>query len=336
MSSSLAPGPGRESASRWSWSPPGSPPNGSRLRLAGRTSEPVADAGLSAGEAARRLGVATTTIRTWDRRYGLGPSHREPGRHRRYSERDLARLELMRRLTVDGVAPAEAARIAKATRDPTVQVFPGAGPPSGQLPRRPSARTLAAAKGLRRAALALDPAGVDRILGLALSGGVVRAWTAVIAPTLRDLGRQRSTGRYIAAEHVLSGAVSAALARVPRPRTRPRVMLACAPDEQHSLPLQALAAALAERGVASRMLGARVPADALRDALARTGPAAALVWAHAPATADYDQIAQAAGTPPRPAIVAACGPGWDPGSLPNGVMLLTTFRQALAVITQLP
>ena len=74
------------------------------------------DAGLSAGEAARRRGVAAPTIRTWDRRYGLGPSYREPGRHRRYDEHDLARLELMRRLTVDGVAPAEAARIANATR----------------------------------------------------------------------------------------------------------------------------------------------------------------------------------------------------------------------------
>ena len=81
----------------------------------------MAETGLSAGEAARRIGVAATTIRTWDRRYGLGPSYREPGRHRRYSQHDLARLELMRRLTVDGVAPAEAARIANATADPVGQ-----------------------------------------------------------------------------------------------------------------------------------------------------------------------------------------------------------------------
>lgn len=288
------------------------------------------DAGLSAGEAARRIGVAVTTIRTWDQRYGLGPSHREPGRHRRYSEQDLARLELMRRLTTDGIDAAEAARIAKATGDPAAQTPPGSRP-------QPPARTAGTAKGLRRAALALDPADVDRLLGLALADGVVRAWTAVIAPALRGLGSQYATaGRYIAAEHLLSGAVSAALARVPRPHARPRVLLACAPDEQHSLPLEALAAALAECGIASRMLGARVPANALRDALARTGPAAVLIWAHSPATADGDQITTAAGTKPRPAIVAACGPGWDPGSLPVGVLLLHGFRQALAIITELP
>jgi DNA-binding transcriptional MerR regulator len=297
----------------------------------------VPDAGLSAGEAARRIGVAATTIRTWDRRYGLGPSYREPGRHRRYDERDLARLKLMRRLIVDGVAPAEAARVAKATRDPTGRMPPGAMPRPAEQPLPGRAPGPGTAKGLRRAALALDPADVDRLLDLALASGVVRAWTAVIAPALRDLGSQyAAAGRYIAAEHLLSAATSAALARVPRPATRPRVLLGCTPAEQHSLPLEALAAALAERGVASRMLGARVPANALRDTLARTGPAAVLIWAHAPATADYDEIAEAAGTPPRPVIVAACGPGWDPGSLPDGVMLLTSLRRALAVITRLP
>jgi MerR family transcriptional regulator, light-induced transcriptional regulator len=305
------------------------------------------DASVSAGDAARRIGVAVTTIRTWDRRYGLGPTYREPGRHRRYSEQDLARLELMRRLTVDGVDAAEAARIAKAAGASAGAL---AGDPSGQAPTEggqaspsPDSGTGTPAgppgtvKGLRRAALALDPADVDRLLGQALADGVVRAWMTVIAPALRGLGRQYATaGRYIAAEHLLSGRVSAALARVPRPRTRPQVLLACAPAEEHSLPMEALAAALAERGVASRMLGARVPANALRDALARTGPAAVLIWAHSAATADGGQVATAAGARPRPAIVAVCGPGWDAAALPEGVLLLTGFRQALAAVSELP
>jgi DNA-binding transcriptional MerR regulator len=304
----------------------------------------AATAGLSAGEAARRLGVAVTTIRTWDRRYGLGPSHREPGRHRRYSEQDLARLQLMRRLTVDGVDAAEAARIAKAAGGPGGQAPtdretrpPDSGTRARASGTEPSARTPGTVKGLRRAALALDPADVDRLLGLALADGVPQAWTAVIAPALRAIGSQHATaGRYIAAEHLLSGRVSAAFGRVPRPATRPRVLLACAPDEQHSLPMEALAAALAEMGIASRMLGARVPAHALLDALARTGPAAVLLWAHSPETADGGQVAAAAGARPRPAIVAACGPGWDSARLPDGVPLLTGFRDALAAVAELP
>jgi DNA-binding transcriptional MerR regulator len=291
------------------------------------------DAGLSAGQVARRLGVAATTVRTWDRRYGLGPSRRDPGRHRRYDQRDLARLELMRRLTIDGVAPAEAARIAREMRDPG-QPGDAAGQPgdaAGQL------RAGRAATSLRRAALALDPAAIARLAGHALASGVVPAWTTALAPALRETGRRyAASSRHIAAEHLLSAAISAALAAVPRPPARPSVLLACAPAELHTLPLEALAAALAERGIASRMLGARVPAGALRDAIARTGPAAVVLWAHAPATADPGQLAAAVTARPRPALVAACGPGWPPGSLPAGVRTLTGLRQAVTVIARLP
>ena len=60
---------------------------------------------------------------------------------------------------------------------------------------------------------------------------------------------------------------------------RPAILLACADEEQHSLPLEALAAALAETGVPSRLLGARVPPDALarRGRADRPGRGGALV-----------------------------------------------------------
>ncbi|WP_432542783.1 MerR family transcriptional regulator [Kineococcus sp. SYSU DK002] len=70
---------------------------------------------LTVAAVARRLGVAPATLRTWDRRYGLGPSEHTAGAHRRYSSADLARLVVMRRLTLEGVAPAEAARLAATT-----------------------------------------------------------------------------------------------------------------------------------------------------------------------------------------------------------------------------
>lgn len=70
------------------------------------------EASLTVAAVARRLGVAPATLRTWDRRYGLGPSEHSAGSHRRYSAEDLSRLLTMRRLTLDGVAPSEAARAA--------------------------------------------------------------------------------------------------------------------------------------------------------------------------------------------------------------------------------
>src|SRR5699024_4305079 len=60
------------------------------------------------GAVAIRLGIATPTLRTWERRYGIGPSRRTSGGHRRYNEDDIERVELMKRLVAEGV-PAEAA-----------------------------------------------------------------------------------------------------------------------------------------------------------------------------------------------------------------------------------
>jgi hypothetical protein len=73
-------------------------------------------------------------------------------------------------------------------------------------------------------------------------------------------------------EHMLSWTVSRASQLVPLPpQQRPAsVLLACAEREAHSLPLEALRAALCERGVAVVMLGSAVPVSAL--------PTATSVW----------------------------------------------------------
>ncbi|MDQ2811102.1 MAG: MerR family transcriptional regulator [Actinomycetota bacterium] len=289
------------------------------------------DTGLSAGDVARRLGIAVSTLRSWDRRYGLGPSVRDPGRHRRYHQRDVYRLTLMRQLTIDGVAAAEAARIARELRDPSAaaEIVPGAeetAPAGAHI-----------ARSLRRAAVALDPGVLDRLIHTALTQGVVQAWTTAFAPALREVGDRYTTiSRYIAAEHLLSAAISAALAAVPRPDSRPSIMLACAPAEDHTLPLEALAAALAERGRASRMFGARLPADVLRDAIIRTGPTAVVIWAHTAGAADPGPLAAAVNARPRPSLVAACGPGWRTQDLPAGVRMLTDLAEAVTMIAELP
>ena len=69
---------------------------------------------LTVAAVARRIGVAPATLRTWARRYGLGPSGHEAGEHRKYRPEDLAKLIMMRRLIVAGVSPAEAAEQALA------------------------------------------------------------------------------------------------------------------------------------------------------------------------------------------------------------------------------
>ena len=53
----------------------------------------VSAAGVSIGEAAARLGITTSTLRSWGSRYGVVPSLRTAGGHRRYSAADLVVLD---------------------------------------------------------------------------------------------------------------------------------------------------------------------------------------------------------------------------------------------------
>src|SRR3954462_8293160 len=83
--------------------------------MAARASETGEEMRWSVAAVARALGVAPATLRTWDRRYGLGPSGHREGQHRRDTEVDLGRLEAMRRLLLQGVSTAEAAARAATT-----------------------------------------------------------------------------------------------------------------------------------------------------------------------------------------------------------------------------
>jgi hypothetical protein len=291
--------------------------------LAGR----VGAVTFPAGVVARRLGVAVTTLRTWHQRYGLGPSVHEPGQHRRYTERDVERLEAMQRLIVEGVPPGEAARWARGV-PVTASRRDGGG-----LALRTADRS---ARGLSRAALRLDATAVRQRVGAAVRElGVVDAWNFVLRPVLAAIGdRHAATGQLVDVEHLLSGCISDVLGAVPRPshRVPVRVLLACADEEQHSLPLEALAAALAADGVPARMLGARVPSDALISAVRRTGPSAVLVWSHASSTADPAQLRAVLDERARPLVVAAAGPGWRTEDLPSGVAIPTTLADALALV----
>ena len=72
---------------------------------------------LTVAKLAERVGVSTSTLRTWDRRYGLGPSTRTQGAHRRYSALDVARIELVVSLIEKGVSTCDAAKQALTAED---------------------------------------------------------------------------------------------------------------------------------------------------------------------------------------------------------------------------
>uniref|UniRef100_A0AAU2W2Q8 Cobalamin B12-binding domain-containing protein n=1 Tax=Streptomyces sp. NBC_00008 TaxID=2903610 RepID=A0AAU2W2Q8_9ACTN len=314
--------------------------------------------GLTTGTVARRLGVAPTTLRTWDRRYGIGPARRQGGRHRRWTAEDIAVLERMCELTGSGVPPAEAARTAldaapgtqvpAAAHHPVLPVLPPVPLPSDAEPHglAPDAARHER-RGLMSAALRLDSRTIDDRLSAAIDRyGPVAAWDQVIMPTLHAVGRkwQTSGEKYVEVEHLLSWHVSTALRRV---AARPAAddgagpaLLACTPGETHTLPLEALAACLTERGMGVRMFGASVPGEALSEAVRRTGPSAVVLWSQSRNTAARPLAHHVAssergirGARTRPAVLIA-GPGWAGPPMP-GTHRPRELAEAIRMLTGL-
>ncbi|RJQ69575.1 MerR family transcriptional regulator [Pseudonocardiaceae bacterium YIM PH 21723] len=327
---------------------------------------------LTVAAVARQLGVAPATLRTWDRRYGLGPSDHTSGRHRRYGPTDIARLELMQRALLRGASPAEAARYAlsvpiprpdpeaakqsEAKAEPAPErsgvLLSGSLLVGGTLEEidideraRAGGRALALtgagrkARGLGRAVLAMDTLAVLAVLADSVDeDGVATTWDEVISPVMAAVTtRWDDYGARVAMERLLSECVriafSQAIMTAPAPGNPRPVLLACVPGDTHSLPLYALAAELSRCGIGCQVFGASLPAEALAAAIRRTAPAAVVLRAQLPSDADPGLIAALPKTRPRVRVFVT-GPGWEAAGNQPGTELLAGLRPAVARLEQ--
>lgn len=218
---------------------------------------------LAVAVVARRIGVAPGTLRTWDRRYGLGPTAHSAGSHRRYMTDDIARLTMMRRLTTGGVAPADAARSALETNPARVTDVGHEG-----------ARLATLVDAARRE----DEAACRQLL--AVPPDVVAWWCELVEPARAALAG--ITGLAHAGDDpagVLDSAALAALrnrAALTGEPTDPvrHVLLFAMPPERPSLLLHALAMGLADRGVDARVVTGTVDSTRVRELVAQAHPSA--------------------------------------------------------------
>lgn len=324
------------------------PPNGDKAGdnpTAPGSGEPT----LPVAAVARRLGVAPATLRTWDRRYGLGPSRHTNGKHRRYSPRDIARLEVMQRALLSSASTAEAARYAlesaasdasttriePATYDDVALELAGAVPTQQAGRHEPSYAGYHVrddghtrlARRLSAAAIALDVRMVQQVLAETIgTQGPLLAWEHVVRPVLSALGsgwrggRASTEARYLLAELAL-GAFIRAAPLVERPRNHHPVLLACPRPERTGLAVHVLAAALARKRIDTLVYSVALPADVLVTTVRRTIPAAVVLWAQQDGATDPALFTRLTRCKQRSRLFA-CGPGWDGAQLPGTVELL--------------
>jgi len=213
-------------------------------------------------------GVATATLRAWERRYGVPNPSRTEMAYRLYSEDDVGRIKQMLELTGQGLAPAQAAKV--------VLEHEAASEP--EVPAESSDDFSIVRTRLLKGVLDSDPQAVANTIAYALAiTSAAQAVDRVFEPVLHDVGDRWQRGEIgIAQEHMLASALTSALGSIvtlmsPAPGFG-HILLACADEELHALPLLVLGVHLSTMGARCTMLGQRTPPEAVAHAVKTMQP----------------------------------------------------------------
>ena len=235
---------------------------GSSSESGGAASESVTATPATIGIAAveRDTGVSKDTLRVWERRYGFPRPQRDAFGERAYSEEDLDKLRVVRRLLDAGHRPgkiiampiAELRSLAERSAQSAAQVA-GTGETPEALQRYLTLVRSHRIDDLRRA-----------LSQAVLRHGIERFVIDVCAPLNRSIGEEWARGELeIFEEHLYTESMQVvlrnAIGSIPEPATQPRVLLTTVPNEAHGLGLLMAEALLALEGCHCTSLGTQTP-----------------------------------------------------------------------------
>jgi len=209
-------------------------------------------------------GVSTVTLRAWERRYGLLRPVRTPSGHRLYTHAHVEEIRRVLALVERGIPVSRARQVLDAetaSRAPNVT-----GSPWTDYQDRMAA-----------AIAGLDEQSLDDVYDEALSLHPIDSVTRhVVLPLLERLGaRWKEIGGAIAEEHFfatyLRSKLGARLQYRMRYASGPRLVIACAPGEQHEVGLLLFALEARNAGFRPVLLGSDTPFADMAIALRRSG-----------------------------------------------------------------
>ncbi|MDW8179997.1 MAG: MerR family transcriptional regulator [Anaerolineae bacterium] len=224
----------------------------------------------------RETGIHPDTLRVWERRYGLPRPQRTPGGHRLYSRRDIEMIRWLLARQAEGMRIAQAIALWRsleaAGQDPLRATVSPAPPEVGP----------ASLQALRtawvEAVLNFNEEEADRIWSEALSLYPVEQVCMDLAiGGVAEIGERWYRGTAtVQQEHFASALaarrLSAVIAASPPPSRPERIVVACPPEETHTLPGLLITLILRRRGWLVMDLGANVPLLQMEEALETIQP----------------------------------------------------------------
>ncbi len=212
---------------------------------------------LRIGEVSRRTGVSVDLLRAWEKRYGVLSPGRSEGGFRLYSDDDVERVRAMRTHLSEGLAAAQAARLALESE---VRPALTGSPDLVSQDRVELEEALASFAEVRANAV------LDRLLAT-LSLDALLA--EVLLPYLHDLGDAWERGDVtVGQEHFASNVIRGRLLGLGRgwgAGIGPHALLACPPGELHDLGLITFGLALRSRGWRITFLGQDTPISTVEE-----------------------------------------------------------------------
>jgi MerR family transcriptional regulator, light-induced transcriptional regulator len=229
----------------------------------------MAQGKYTVNEVEERTGVPATTLRQWERRYGVPKPERSSSGYRLYSDDDIRDVRAIKAHVDDGVPASRAADMAR-RRATAVD----AGPRPLEAIRRQ----------LVDALTDLDEGRADRVMAEAHAlYSVEDVVLDLLHHTMREMGELWHDGRIATTtEHFASAYVQGRLRQVMAftgHQGGPAVIVACAPLDQHDIAALMLAVMLRRSGFRVYYVGANTPVDDLVSMAAELKPAAVLISA---------------------------------------------------------
>jgi DNA-binding transcriptional MerR regulator/methylmalonyl-CoA mutase cobalamin-binding subunit len=231
----------------------------------------------------RETGLPKDTLRVWERRYGFPQPERDAGGDRLYSEAQVAKLRVIKRLLDRGMRPGRLLKLDAAALQALAEEGASEAPPRSAL----HDLALFLLKTHQSAELRRE---LTQVL---MRDGVKPFVLDTVAPLTLHVGDAWARGELqVYEEHLLTEVLQAvlrqAIAQLGATSGPPRILMTTLPDERHGLGLLMAEALATLDGAQCISLGTQTPlGDIVAAAIAQRADVVALsISAHAAAQAD--------------------------------------------------